>query len=234
MRKIAITDIHGCYLSFEALLDKTAFAKNDELYLLGDFIDRGPGSKKVLDRIINLKSEGFNINCIAGNHDFAMLDAKTDPSFFSSWYNGWGGKQTMESFGVRSLDHIPGKYWDFINGLDMTIEIDGYIMVHAGLNFNVKNPLRPDIDMLYLRNWYGQIKYGWLGERKIIHGHTPMKKYDIEYMLQRLEKDKVIDIDGGCFAKYHEGKGYLCAFDFSNNKLYFQKCLDDVSGYWGR
>lgn len=233
MRKISISDIHGCLLSFEALLNKVALTTSDELYLLGDYIDRGPDSKKVIDKIFQLTEEGYRVKCLAGNHDFAILDAKTDASFFPQWYNGWGGKQTMEGFGVRNLNAIEGKYWDFFNSLDLFLEVDDYILVHAGLDFHSSNnPLKPDVNMMYIRNWYDQIDYDWLGERVIVHGHTPVSTMQAQNMLNQLDEKKVIDIDTGCFAKHLPGKGYLSAFDMTNRELFFQRNLDDVSSYW--
>lgn len=232
MRKIAITDIHGCYLSFIALLDKIGLSSGDELYLLGDFIDRGPSSKMVIDKIMQLLKMDYTVHCIAGNHDAAIMDAKTDKHFFGNWYAGWGGKQTMEGFNVRTLDEIDGRYWDFFNGLELVMEVDEYILVHAGLDFKKEDPLKPDINMMYIRNWYEQINYEWLGDRIILHGHTPVKKIKTEEMLLKLNTQKYLDIDTGCFAKHLNGKGYLTAYDMTNRKLFFQKNIDDVSSYW--
>jgi serine/threonine protein phosphatase 1 len=232
MKKYAITDIHGCVLSFEALLDKLALSTADELYLLGDYIDRGPDSKRVLDKIMQLREDGYTVHCLAGNHDFAMLDAKTDVGFRSDWYHGWGGEQTMDSFDVKTLDEVDWKYWEFITDLEMVIEVDDYILVHAGLDFAAKDPLRPDVNMLYLRNWHDQINSDWLGDRVIVHGHTPVSKHEAERMLHRLPIDQVIDIDTGCFAQHLPGKGQLCAFDLGERALFFQKNIDDVSAYW--
>ncbi len=232
MRKIAISDIHGCYLSFLSLLDKIALTTADELYLLGDYIDRGPDSKNVLEKIIQLKEQGYQVHCLAGNHDFAIMDARTDPNFFKDWYSGWGGKQTMEGFDVIYLEQITERYWSFLKNLEWVFEIDDFILVHAGLDFLAKDPLRPDINMVFIRNWYDQIRYEWLGERIIVHGHTPVTVTQIQDMLTLMEFKQVIDIDGGCFAKHLPGKGHLCAFDMTNRELHFQKCLDDVSSYW--
>jgi serine/threonine protein phosphatase 1 len=71
----AISNIHGCYHTFKALLEKIGLCKEDELYLLGDYIDRGPGSKEVLDLILKLKSENFNIQCLLGNHEIMLFHA---------------------------------------------------------------------------------------------------------------------------------------------------------------
>ena len=138
----------------------------------------------------------------------------------------------MEGFGVQALEEIEMPYWYFFNGLDIVKEIDGYILVHAGIDFLAKDPLKPDVNMLYIRNWYDQINYDWLGDRVIVHGHTPVDKVLTERMLKQLNVRKVIDIDTGCFAKHLPGKGYLCAFDMTNRELFFQRNLDDVSSYW--
>ena len=230
--KYAISDIHGCIKSFEALLDRIALSTSDELYLLGDYIDRGPGSKEVLDKIMKLRAIGHTIYTVAGNHDFAMLDAKTDRGFFRDWFFGWGGRQTMESFQTESLDNVDWKYWDFISEMDIVLEVDNYILVHAGLNFSAKDPLKPDTSMLYLRDWYGSIDHDWLAGRTIIHGHTPVTTEESQYMLQNMDSQGYLDIDTGCFAKHKPGKGCLTAFDLTNRELYIQTCIDDVSGYW--
>ena len=232
MRKIALTDIHGCFLSFEALMDAIAYTTEDELYFLGDYIDRGPDSKKVIDLLLDLTEQGYHIQCLAGNHDHAMLEAKINPEFCKDWITGWGGQQTLEGFGVASLDEIPGKYWDFLNSMELKAEVDEFILVHAGLDFNTADPLKDDVNMMYVRGWYDQINYDWLGDRIIVHGHTPVGKEEVESMLLKLEQQQYLDIDAGCFAKHLPGKGYLCAFDMTNRELTFQNNLDDVSSYW--
>ncbi len=232
MRKIALTDIHGCRQSLEALLDQLALTTADELYFLGDYIDRGPDSKGVIDTIFFLKEKGHTVRCLMGNHEDALLIASKDRSFFYDWYDGWGGRQALESFGVHDATSVPMQYMDFFKKLEYCIEVDGFILVHAGLDFRFRNPLSPDINMLYLRDWYETIDFGWLGDRIIVHGHTPISKDKIETMARNLKYRQVLNIDGGCFAPHLPGKGHLCAFDMTNRELYFQKNLDDVSSYW--
>jgi serine/threonine protein phosphatase 1 len=232
MRKIAISDIHGCSLSFGALLDQLALTTTDELYLLGDFIDRGPDSKAVLDQVFSLEDEGYTVHCLRGNHEDAFQISCRNPDFFYSWYDGWGGKQTLESFDVRMPNSVPFKYRHFMKKLGYVLEVDEYILVHAGLDFRYSNPLTPNEDMLYARDWYDSIDYGWLGDRIIVHGHTPVARETIEKLWKKLDHYRVLDIDGGCFAQHLPGKGWLCAFDMTNRELFFQKNLDDVSGYW--
>ncbi len=232
MRKIAMTDIHGCARSFEALLDQVALTTADELYLLGDYIDRGPDSKAVFDRIFDLDDQGYTVRCLRGNHEDAFQIAAKNPDFFYGWFETWGGKQTLQSFDVRSPGMVPFQYRSFIKKLGYFFEVDEYILVHAGLDFRYSNPLTPNEDMLYARDWYDSIDYDWLGDRIIVHGHTPVSRETIENLCKKLDEHQVLDIDGGCFAQHLPGKGWLCAFDMTNRKLYFQRNIDDVSGYW--
>ncbi len=84
MRKLAIGDIHGCNKTFKALLDQINLSKDDELTLLGDYIDRGPDSKGVIDTIINLQSSGYQVRALRGNHDIQKMYKRwTNKSFFS-------------------------------------------------------------------------------------------------------------------------------------------------------
>ncbi|TAK37358.1 MAG: serine/threonine protein phosphatase [Saprospiraceae bacterium] len=232
MRKFAISDIHGCIFSLQALLDKIALSTSDELYLLGDYIDRGPDSKGVIDLVLSLQANGYRVYCLRGNHEQMLLESLNGWNTYFDWIDNWGGQQTMDSFEALVPKKIPAPYWDFFNGLGYFSEVDGYILVHAGLDFSRDNPLQPNKDMLYLRNWYGQLDREWLDGRIIVHGHTPVAKQEVEDMLRNLHRLPVIDIDGGCFAKHLPGKGYLCAFDMTNRELFFQKNLDDMSGYW--
>ncbi|MCF8245827.1 MAG: metallophosphoesterase [Saprospiraceae bacterium] len=233
MRQFAISDIHGCNISFNALLDKIGLTTTDELYLLGDYIDRGPDSKGVLDTIIRLQSTGYKMRCLVGNHDEAILKARQDRKFYLNWVDGWGGEQTLESFSAFQWDDITPAYWAFFKSLEDFIVVDGYILVHAGLDFKLADPLIVTEEMRFIRDWYGDIDYDWLGSRCIVHGHTPVTVQQAETLLENIENHQVIDIDTGCFADNRiPGKGYLCAFDMTNRQLFFQNNMDDVSGFW--
>jgi len=241
MRKIAVSDIHGCAKTFRALLEKQVeLTRRDELYLLGDFVDRGPDSKGVLDDIMQLRESGYNVHCLQGNHEEMMVQAYRDNRDASMWlYNG--GREALTSFGVDDPQGIPQRYIDFIKDLPCYFEVDKYLLVHAGLNFKdedgndtqnnsflwrMHNPLRDRKSMLWIRWWYDDIDWQWLQDRVIIHGHTPIITDEIWDMYEVLAEDQVLDIDNGCFAKYKEGMGQLCAFDMTNRELYFQEHID--------
>lgn len=230
MKKYVITDIHGCLLTFKALLDTINFSTQDKLFLLGDFIDRGPDSKGVIDTIIELKKNGYNVECIRGNHEEAMLKSRYDQSHGTSWWT-WGGKEALASFGhsnLLELNKVENDYWNWLNELPHFIEEEEYIMVHAGLNFAAPDPMNDYENMLWIRHWYNHINYRWLANRKIIHGHTPTSEAQIKLMLKNLDQDRYIGIDNGCF-KNVDGQGQLCAFELTNQKLFFQKRMDKLS-----
>lgn len=231
MRKIAISDIHGCAKTFKALLNKVNFSKNDVLYLCGDYVDRGPDSKGVIDLILDLRSKDYEIHCLIGNHEIMMLNAHEEEGNLRYWISN-GGKQTMDSFQKDRISEIPQKYWDFLYTLDYVILENNFVFVHAGLNFHAENPLEDTTAMVWARNWYPNINYEWLGDRFIIHGHTPISQMEILTMHQELIEKKVLNIDNGCFYIKSDETGHLCAFDITNQKFYFQKNLDDMSDWF--
>ena len=212
------------------MLEKINFSKGDELYLLGDFIDRGPDAMGVVNHIFHLLENGFKVRCVRGNHEEEMIASFYSIDSLNAWKQ-WGGVQTLKSFGVNHPRDLPEKHWLFFNSLKHYIELEKFILVHAGLNFKSSDPISDISAMLWIRNWYDQINYEWLGDRSLIHGHTPYTRKYIEASLLKLDQSKVLGIDNGCFAHNLPGKGGLCAFDLDNKSLYFQTNLDDMAGW---
>lgn len=221
MRILAISDIHGCLHTFKALLRQIKFSKSDHLFLVGDFIDRGPNSKGVIDYIWELQAAGHTITCIKGNHEQMMLDSKVNMNQARNWLIH-GGSQTLDSFGAADLKEVTKKYIRWMQELPHFAIKEDYIFVHAGLNFDMPNPMDGKDSMLWIRNWHTDVNHHWLGKRIIVHGHTPMKKSNIEEMFKTIDYLQVLDIDAGCCFDY-EGLGHLCAVDLTNRALYFEK-----------
>ncbi len=100
-RKILVGDIHGCLATFECLLEQINInIELDSLYLLGDYIDRGPNSKGVIDKILSLTKEGFNIKPIRGNHEQMLLS-----DYNSEVHKGWfdmADEEFKSSFGIKN------------------------------------------------------------------------------------------------------------------------------------
>ncbi len=220
MRRIAISDIHGCLDSFKALLQQIELTKEDTLFLLGDYIDRGPNSKGVIDHIWYLQESGHTVHCLLGNHEQMLLDEYHPRESFYRAY-----PEALRSFGVQHVADIPEEYIEWMEELNVFLEIEGYILVHAGLSFKTNNPLADTKSMIWIRDWQTTIDKEWLGDRVIVHGHTPLYRKKIIKSLSKLEEIPVINIDGGCCFTY-KGMGYLCALDLDALTVTFQERVE--------
>ncbi len=223
MRKIVIGDIHGCAHTFKKLVEKVELSTKDELVLLGDLIDRGPDTKGVLDEILRLREKGFKVELIKGNHEEMMLNANLDFFTRDRWLNA-GGRMTLASFGAVTIDMsvVDPIYYDLLSEGKNYYETDGYIFVHAGLNFGLEFPFEAVRDMCWIRDWHDEINYEWLGDRIIIHGHSPLSGDAIKQMHLDLPEKQVLDIDSGCCFVGESGLGTLTAYDTEADALFFQ------------
>ena len=119
MRTLVIGDIHGCSFALDRLLQAVAPSGDDRIITLGDYVDRGPDSKGVLDRLIALHRTGMLV-ALLGNHEEMMLDAAESPDKLRcGMWRGCGGNQTLASYGiVRGLPSdfkaIPEEHWRFL------------------------------------------------------------------------------------------------------------------------
>jgi serine/threonine protein phosphatase 1 len=225
MRRIAISDVHGCAKTFRELLRRIEFSKDDQLFLLGDYIDRGPDSRGVVDDILEMQEKGYALTCLRGNHEQMLLNGLADVQHLPL-FNHNGGIETMRSFEVEDLRDLPTCYLRFFGNLPFYHEAPGYILVHAGLNFLQPDPLSEGQEMIWIRNWYEQISQEWLNGRKIVHGHTPVGIELIRQMALNLDKTSVQNIDAGCVYTQAPQMGTLCAFDLDSGELVFQANLD--------
>ncbi len=216
MARYAISDIHGCYHTFKELLDTIGLNKNDELILLGDYINRGNYSKEIVDFIMQLESEKYNIHCLKGNHEEMIFD--------SIIYNDKVNSEdvTLKSFGITNLKEMPKKYINWFLKLKPYHISSNYILVHAGLDFSKESHLQENRNMYWIRDWYKDIDYNRLGYKKIIHGHQSINKNDIIEMRDDLEESQVLGIDNGCYKTDQYGLGKLCCFNLDTKELYFE------------
>ena len=218
----AISDIHGCAVTFEALLKRIRFTREDTLFLLGDYMDRGPRSKEVLDSILRLREEGYAVECLLGNHDWVMLHALAEPNTEEAfnWKNYFGGQATLQSFGVASLQSIEVKYIELLQSMKYYIEYQNLILVHAGLNLGIADPLLDTEAMLWMRYEDRKVNKRWLGERIIVHGHTPHSRRRVQRQVEERAMNPVIGIDNGC-VYLRPGMHHLCALELNTMELVF-------------
>lgn len=219
-RRFAIPDIHGCAHTFAALLyDVLRIQASDTLYLLGDYTDRGPRSKEVVDQIFELQSKGFSVYPLRGNHDDMLLRACGNLDFFRIWMLNGGGA-TLNSFGVDDPCELPLMYRRFFDALPFYLELEDFILVHAGLNFLADDPFSDKEAMLWTRSQ--EIHNDVIGQKKVITGHTPVSRETIRKSIS----SGLIPLDNGCVYATTVQLGTLAALDLDTFSLYFQKNID--------
>ncbi len=227
-RRIAIGDIHGCYPTFESLVeDKIQLTKEDQLFLLGDYIDRGIRNREVLDYILELLEDGFQIYPLIGNHEYFVL---RDVAFCERKKNPRQIRDLIESKDLLgSNGEIEKKYLTFFQDLPYYYELDHFILVHAGLDFKEENPLTDRMSMIYARNY--EVDQTKINGKTVVHGHTAINLKEIENQIKTYQKLGRINLDNGCVYKKYEGKatkdlGRLCGLDLDRLELIYVDCID--------
>jgi serine/threonine protein phosphatase 1 len=190
-RIYAIGDVHGCAGLLQKLLtmiDEDSAGRERRLILLGDYVDRGPDSKRVLDLLIALRAERPNTILLMGNHERAMLDFIADGRLGADWLH-WGGDKTAESYGVADIwsqepeevsnalrSAIPASHIAFLESLKLCAVFGDYAFVHAG--FKPGRPLeeQTEEDMLWIRAEFHNAAPQDRPTRVVVHGHHPVKK----------------------------------------------------------
>ncbi|MBN1132125.1 MAG: serine/threonine protein phosphatase [Bacteroidales bacterium] len=223
-KRYVISDIHGCYKTFRRLVEKViGLTKSDWLFLLGDYVDRGPSSKAVLDYILELMEEGYTLFPLRGNHEDDLLKyAKGEPRFMLWHLNKHKYPDIFEE------GKIIDRYYNFMNSLPYYYELDDYYIVHAGFNFKSDKPFEDKETMLWTR--YFNPPTNLLKGKRVIHGHDPVY---MPVILEHIEKGyPSIPLDNGAvYAGRHKiydtsQLGKLCAFDMDHERIYSQVNID--------
>jgi serine/threonine protein phosphatase 1 len=215
-RLIAIGDIHGCFDPFCELVEKKIrISKGDRLVLLGDYIDRGDKSREVVDYIIDLMDYGFDIIGLMGNHESMMLDSvESDRSTYNWFMNG--GYETLQSFGIESVNELNTKYLRFFRSLSFYHIQDQFIFVHAGFNDEIIDPFEDKYQMIWSRRetYLNPV----FNEKIIVHGHTPVPLSVCHEKV--IARSSVINIDTGCVYEDLIGYGHLTAIELFTMELF--------------
>jgi len=231
--RYAIGDIHGCYRTLVKLIEENLkVQKDDELYFVGDYIDRGPESRQVVDYLIERIEQGYQFHLVRGNHEEMLIDAWVNqtPDPFMLWMLN-GAEDTLLSYGIdsqrymdeASLNHLPEEHIDFFRKLPYYIELEDYIIVHAGINFKVEEPFKDTRSMIWCRDCKNDWKQS--GNRVVVAGHTPTPLAKIR---KRIKKNhpKLLNIDAGCVYSSYQDMGNLAALDLDNLEIYWEENID--------
>ncbi len=219
-RTFVIGDIHGCAATLRRLVvSMLKPVPGDQIYLLGDIIDRGPDSKGVLDFIFELRARGLSVSSVRGNHEEMLLQASDNNYNLSLWTTN-GGQAALQSFQADGPGDIPHIYRDFLDSLPPYILLDDFVIVHAGLNFDPPNPFEDTGAMLWTRSPY--VDRQRIGGRRLICGHTPVSRTRLE---ASLNSSKIM-LDNGCVFVGRSDMGSLAALELESMKVYYQKNID--------
>ncbi len=179
MKTFAIGDIHGHLRALEAILDAAPISAGDLVIFLGDYVDKGPDSKGVLDLMVRLTRRPRTV-FLRGNHDQMLFHARSDPAKFPIW-ECLAGKDPLASYGAGDSEElirlVPERHWQFL-GDDCVdyFENDYFIFVHAGIRPD-QAPETEDTDHLH-----------WLtlpmaqphnSKRTVICGHSAQESHRI-------------------------------------------------------
>jgi len=218
-RRLVIPDVHGCSKTLSALLDRMRLTKNDQLFFLGDYIDRGPDSKGVLDIVIKLIEDGYAVYPLMGNHEFELLEFAQNRRVLEHL-----SKQSKLDGIITSDFSVEDKYYDFIANLHFFLELDRFLLVHAGFDFSKQNPFSECEEMLWIREF--ELPDDFLRARKtIVHGHTPLTIQKIRTGIKNDEA--VIGLDNGCvFKGIRSGFLGLICYDLDSKEIVIQENID--------
>jgi len=190
----AIGDIHGRADLLTLLLAEIASdaaratkAGRRTLVFLGDYIDRGPDSRRVVDMALNELPRGFDAHFLKGNHEAIMLGFLDDPTYLDHWLaNGAGA--TFQSYGIdvaelsrkgapqeawrrALLASLPETHRDFFEALELAVSFGDYFFVHAGVRPGIPLEAQDPLDMVWIRDPFLQSEEDF--GKIVVHGHTP-------------------------------------------------------------
>ena len=162
-----IGDIHGCLDPLRRLMDQIPLSETDEVVFIGDYVDRGPDSKGVIDYLLTLRGR---YRFLMGNHERMFLDFLLGKDRDLFLYNG--GTATLDSYG--GVGNIPAAHLAFFNRLLPYYETDEYLFVHGGIRPGIPLQEQDPKDLLWIREEF----YAYPGRypKTVVFGHTPMRE----------------------------------------------------------
>lgn len=179
-----IGDIHGLFVKLKILMTKLEIdGERDTVIFLGDYIDRGPDSKGVIDAILEIRQAFNHVICLRGNHEQMFLNYYGEDRD-EELYMQNGGMKTLISYGFegsggRKAFTVPESHLDFFTSLQTYHETGEYLFVHAGLRPGVPLDQQDSEDILWIRDEfiYSPCDFGKI----VVFGHTPVS-FDMPFI----------------------------------------------------
>jgi serine/threonine protein phosphatase 1 len=206
-RLIAIGDIHGCRTALEKLLEAIDPTGDDTIVTLGDYIDRGPDSRGVIDTLIDL-GDRTQLVGILGNHEEMMMEVLHHGGSHHAWLR-YGGVETLDSYGFDGdLNFLPKEHQDFLESLGDYYSSGDFFFTHAAYDPEIALEDQ-EIEML---RWYSLTKGIPAAHQNgltAVVGHTANRDGEI------FDADHLICLDTYCY-----GGGWLTAMDMNTRQTW--------------
>jgi len=220
MARYAIGDVHGCFLTVREMCETSlGITPTDTVIFLGDYVDRGPNSREVLDYIRTLKANGYNVVSLRGNHDDLVVQGRLSPER-ARFHLSAGGIPTLQSFNVTDHVDIPLLYCDQIDEMPFVHEEPDFLCVHASVNTRSHAPYEEFQTLMWERLADDDTDSAG---RRVIAGHTPQT---LDMIRDRIDTGRKIILDGGCCYPHRVGLGYLCSMDLDTLQVIAVKNID--------
>jgi serine/threonine protein phosphatase 1 len=198
MLTYAIGDVHGCRDKLERLIAHCRAynkAKPARFVFVGDYVDRGPDSRGVIDFVRGMQAGADDVICLRGNHEAMMLDAafESNADALDHWLAN-GGKHALASYGVKTPGAIPKDHLDWLAALRFSFDDGKRYFVHAGVSPSVPLESQTEHDQLWIREPFlsSTRDFG----RFIVHGHTPLHRGRPDLRSNRLNVDTAAVLGG--------------------------------------
>jgi serine/threonine protein phosphatase 1 len=206
-RTIAIGDIHGCSRAFAALVRAISPTPEDLLVVLGDYVDRGPDSRGVIEMLIDL-GRRCRLERLMGNHEELLLEVRAG-RLPIHWWTSMGGAATLKSYGGGlDLGRIPPEHARFIEGSLDYVETATHIFLHANYDPDLPIPEQPFSAMRW-KSLRDTIPGPHRSGKTVVVGHTAQRDGEI------LDLGHIKCIDTCCY-----GGGWLTALDVDNSEAW--------------
>jgi serine/threonine protein phosphatase 1 len=191
MSLYAIGDLHGCPDELEVVLDAVAPGTGDTVVFLGDYVDRGPAVRRLVDRLLRLDAEPFTSVFLKGNHEDMLLAYVGVGGLHGEVYLENGGGMTLASYGVpagtargdATRARLPEDHLAFFQRCRMCHLAPPFLFVHAGIRPGIALTDQSDEDLLWIREEFFLRRHAL--PYTVVFGHTPSReaRVDLPYSL---------------------------------------------------
>jgi serine/threonine protein phosphatase 1 len=178
-RTFVVGDLHGCNEELEQLLDAIEPTDRDRICFLGDYVDRGPSPRGVIERLLRLSNEGPSCVFLKGNHEDMLLSYLVFEGRYCEAFIVNGGDANIDIYGIgpvegaAAAERMPPDHLEFLRSLQLSARFGDFLCVHAGVRPSVSLEEQSDEDLLWIREEFIEVEHSF--GCVILYGHTPQR-----------------------------------------------------------